>query len=87
MTYTKFPLDPAREAVQLKLTLLVVTAVTWKLPGVEGGVTLLKLNDPADADTGSRSEATVKTAARAQAANLKILPEVRFSDALAAIII
>jgi hypothetical protein len=53
MTYTKSLLDPAWEAVQAKLTLLVVTAVTWKSPGVDGGVCFPN----AKADVGARREA------------------------------
>jgi hypothetical protein len=38
MLYPKPPPDPGVEAFQANETLLPVVAVTWKLPGVPGGV-------------------------------------------------
>lgn len=68
--------DAPVEAFQANETLLVVIAVTWKLPGVDGGVGALP--GLAEAGKGSTNEATVKTAATAQVAKPKTLPEIRF---------
>jgi hypothetical protein len=64
MLYPRLPPDPGVEAFQANVTLLFVVAVTWKLPGVLGGV------DPflGNAMAGKESMATAIPTATALAA-------------------
>jgi hypothetical protein len=64
MLYPNFPPDPGVDAFQASETLLVVMPVTWKSPGVLGGVFPL-LNLPR---AGKESMATAIPSATALAA-------------------
>ena len=65
MLYPNFPPDPGVDAFQANVTLLVVMPVTWKSPGVLGGVDFLLLTLPR---AGKESMATAIPSATALAA-------------------